>query len=103
MRPTFFCLLLFLFAAACGDGSGKPVDEKVAARLRTTMEKYLYDSHKLDTSKVTYEVKKVFYFETKEVYVCEFNVHVAVPQKIDTTGIMTADISKDFLTVKRKS
>ena len=68
----------------------------------TTMQKFLYQQVNNDSTKVKYQVNKVYYFETKEIYLCEFNVRV-VSQKLDTTGTMTADISKDFLTVKRKS
>jgi hypothetical protein len=78
------------------------VDEKVASRLKTTMQEYLYKEVNNDSSKVKYHVNEVYYFETNKIYLCEFNVRV-VSAKLDTTGIMTADISKDFLTVKRKS
>jgi hypothetical protein len=101
MRNSIFSLLLLLLLS-CNNNPKSSFDEKIASRLMTTMQKFLYEQVSNDSTKVKYHVNKVYYFETKQIYLCEFNVRV-VSQKLDTTGVMTADISRDFLTVKRKS
>jgi hypothetical protein len=69
-------------------------------KLMTTMQEYL---NKTAKPGVTYAVKDVTFFpdEIKKEYNCEFKVNMRVG-KIDTTGIMTADIPNDFSTVERK-
>jgi len=52
-----------------------------------------------------YKVEDVTFFADKEkkVYNCEFHVNVkAELAKLDTTGIMKADIPNDFSKVMRK-
>lgn len=74
----------------------------VRDRLTQAMTKFLYEEHGGDTSKVHYDIQKVYYFEEKTFFNCQFTVHMKLPN-YDTTGFMSAEISKDFETVKRKS
>ena len=70
--------------------------------LKAAMHTYLLQQRpNLDTSRVHYDVLKVAYYENKDFYDCEFTVRLRSPQ-IDTTGIMTATVTKDFATVHRK-
>ena len=98
-------ILLLVFLMACSRGSA-PVD--VESKLKLAMYDHLTKGHINDTARVKYEVKTVHYFEEKTYYTCEFEVvetfHVSdsTNQTKDTTGYMSATISKDFATVTRK-
>lgn len=77
---------------------------EVERELKTAMTNYLYKQIHNDSSKARYDIQQVTFFEDKEFYECEFKVHLYIVQKNhDTTGIMTARISKDFSSVRRKS
>jgi hypothetical protein len=72
--------------------------------LMTTMGLYLNHQAKIDTSRVKFQVLEVAFFEGKMGYICNFKVNMK--QKMDsmikdTTGSMSANISKDFKTVSR--
>lgn len=75
---------------------------QVESRLKDAMKDYLYKEINYDSSKATYNVLDVNYFEDKTFFECEFHVRMK-SKNLDTTGIMTARISKDFSKVKRKS
>jgi hypothetical protein len=97
---VLFTLLLFSSFIGCSDASLEY--NKVQGRLISSMQTYLYKEINNDSSKVKYHVQEVRFFEDKEFYECEFKVHMQT-KSLDTTGFMTARISKDFNTVKRKS
>jgi hypothetical protein len=72
--------------------------------LKNAMGMYLNHSPKIDTSRVKFDVLEVSYFEEKEYYVCHFKVNMKQErnnQLLDTTGLMTAHISKDLKNVSR--
>ena len=71
-------------------------------RLKKAMTTYLYQKINNDSTHVKFRVESVTFFEENTLYDCEFNVHL-IRDKHDTSGIMTATISKSFKTVKRKT
>ncbi len=75
--------------------------ENTEESLKKAMTQFLYNSINNDSSRVKYNVQDVTYFEEEIDYQCEFTVHVSVKGRSDTTGTMTAEISKDFKTVTR--
>jgi hypothetical protein len=94
-------LLLALSLCSC---KRKPVDEKAKKeiRLKAAMQAELYRAINNDSSAIRYRVLDVTFFEEKDRFICEFKVSL-LQNAHDTTGIMTADISKDMTVVKRKS
>lgn len=100
MRTTI-AILLLIAVAGCKNPSAKDSREKKESRLKAAMLQKLYKDINFDSSKAKYEILNVSFFEGREYYNCEFKVHLKQP-KLDTTGIMTADISKDMSVVKRK-
>ena len=93
----FGCIVL----AGCKH-SAADSDAYVRDHLTNAMTKFLYEQVNNDSSKVHYEIKKLYYFEEKTYFNCQFSVHMKLPT-YDTTGVMTAIISKDFKTVTRRS
>ena len=71
-------------------------------RLKKAMTTYLYQKINNDSAHVKFRVESVTFFEENTLYDCEFNVHL-IRDNHDTSGIMTATISKSFKTVKRKT
>ena len=102
MRYFFTVVLLFVTALACKQKvlSGAELEKK----LINTMQNYLNDEAKTKPGTVTYTVKDVSFYADKDKrqYNCEFHVDMHVPGKIDTTGLMTANIPNDFSKVERK-
>lgn len=83
----------------------KTSKKEVEDNLKTAMNLYLNHQPRLDTSKVRFKVLDVSYYEDKMTYICEFRVNMSrkINNQIrDTSGIMAANISKDFKTVGRK-
>ena len=73
--------------------------------LKTAMELYLNHQPKIDTSRVKFKVLEVSFFEAKLGYICDFKVNMKDRRDstlIDTTGVMNANISKDFKEVSRR-
>ena len=68
--------------------------------LKTAMQTFLYNKVGNDSANVKYRVLDVTYFEENDKYLCEFKVHM-IEKMLDTTGIMKANISKDFKKVDR--
>jgi hypothetical protein len=78
--------------------------EDVQESLKAAMDLYLNHQPRIDTSRVKFRVKEVIYFEDKTFYLCNFKVNMKekrVNQIFDTTGNMSARISKDFKDVHR--
>jgi hypothetical protein len=70
-------------------------------QLKLSMHKFLISRPNYDSTKLKFDVQKVYFFEDKAIYECEFVVHMW-SNGHDTTGVMTATITKDFTIVKRK-
>ncbi|MBG9378337.1 hypothetical protein I5907_19015 [Panacibacter sp. DH6] len=98
MKRLTAILLLFIFAAC----NNNPSPAETEARLKQTMLSYLFkENAKGDTSAIKFRIDKVYYFDNKVNYNCEFYVHMVIPGKVDTTGVMKAIVSKDYTDVKR--
>jgi hypothetical protein len=100
MRSFFTLILLLTIALACKQKfiSGPELENK----LIKTMQDYLDETGKPGA---VYKVEDVIFYADKEkkLYLCEFHVNVkASAVKLDTTGIMKADIPNDFSKVMRK-
>lgn len=65
-----------------------------------SMKTYLYNGINNDSSNIKYRVLDVNYFEDTDKFICEFKVNMKT-KLFDTTGIMKANITKDFKTVDR--
>jgi hypothetical protein len=86
---------MLLLAAGCKE---TPSNEAVIdARLIEAMSNHLTTTGKPGTA---FTVKEVIYTEKNNEYYCEFRVNMKTNVQ-DTTGTMTAFISKDFKTVNR--
>jgi hypothetical protein len=100
MRSFFTFILLLTLAVACKQKviSGVELENK----LMKTMQDYLNETGKPGA---VYKVEDVIFYadQEKRLYNCEFHVNVkASAVKLDTTGIMRADITGDFSKVLRK-
>ena len=76
----------------------------VQESLKAAMDLYLNHQPRIDTSRVKFHVMEVIYFEDKTNYLCNFKVNMKekrINQLFDTTGNMSARISKDFKNVSR--
>jgi hypothetical protein len=97
MKAIIFALLLFA-GMSC---KRKLSRSDVEIQLKSAMHEFLIRRPNYDSTKLKYEVQKVYFYEDKTAYDCEFVVHMWV-NGYDTSGVMTASISKDFSSVKRK-
>jgi hypothetical protein len=100
MRYSLTVFVLLTFAIACKQKviSGPELENK----LIKTMQDYL---NKTGKQGAVYKVEDVTFFadKQKKLYNCEFHVNVqAGAVKLDTTGVMKADIPNDFSKVMRK-
>ena len=98
MRYFFTFILLLALGSGCKPKvlSGTALQNK----LVETMNDYL---HKTLQPGVEFTIKDVIYYpeETKKDYICQFHVNMHFKNK-DTTGIVAAVISNDFLKVERQ-
>ena len=94
-------ILLFAIASflSC---KRKMSNDDVEMELKKALTEHLYKAINYDSARIKYEVKTVTFYEGETNYDCEFKVRVVSPNH-DTTGIMTARISKDFSKVTRRS
>ena len=97
MKLRVFSILFFTVLFSC---KAKDTPDDVRSDLANAMQTYLYNQINNDSSNVKYRVQKVIYFEDKDKYICEFTVNVKA-KLYDSTGIMKADITKDFKKVNR--
>ena len=74
--------------------------EDIEARLKMTMQDYLYKKINYDSSVVKYNVESVIYYAEQDYYHCEFNVRMKTANQ-DTVGLMIADVKGDFKEVRR--
>jgi len=100
MRSRVLAILFFVFVLSCKAKDSTPAD--IENDLKKTMQTYLYNTIHNDSSNVKYRVKDVIYYDDKErnIYICEFTVNLK-DKLFDTTGIMKANISRDFKKVVR--
>jgi len=98
MKPVVLFVAILSFFACKRSMS----QDDIETELKKAMTNHLYKSINNDTSRARYEVKSVAFYEEKNVYDCEFKVRVTA-KNYDTTGMMTAKITKDFSRVMRKS
>lgn len=100
MKKIAALMLVSLLCACVRQHQDTP--EETKAKLKAAMQDFLYKGVNYDSSRVQFHVMEVIYYETQPFYECEFKVHLHNPNT-DTTGIMSARISKDFKEVARKS
>jgi len=101
-RNTYNWIYLVALLLSLGSCSRKLSHEQVEAKLKEAMKTFLQKQEfRYDTTKTEFAIDSVIYYEDKSFYECEFNVHLK-KKNYDTTGIMTARISRDFLRVTRK-
>jgi hypothetical protein len=93
------CILIFVISCA---RKIPPVD--VPASLKSAWLTYLKHQPNYDSTRVRFEVKDVYFFPDTAAYICRFKVRMQVPSRnIDTVGMMSGTVSKDFTVVHRKS
>ncbi len=97
MRFRAFIILIGVCVFSC---KAKNSQQDVENTLKSTMQTYLYNAINNDSSNAKYRVLDVTYYEDKDKFICEFKVNLKA-KLFDTTGIMKANISKDFQKVSR--
>jgi hypothetical protein len=98
MRSRLIAMLSLTIMLSCQAKNPGPVS--VEDTLKKTMQAFLYKAVNNDSSYVKYQIEKVIYYDDNTKYICNFTVHVKATN-FDTTGVMKAHISKDFLKVDR--
>jgi hypothetical protein len=98
----FLVVLSGIFLYSCLKKDDKKQTEE---NLKTAMDLFLNHNPKVDTSRVKFKTLEVSYFEAKMGYICEFKVNMKEKRDsmlLDTTGMMNANVSKDFRDVSRR-
>ena len=97
MKNILIIILFLALNSGCKPKTLSGVD--LENKLMETMDDYL---HKTLQPGMVFKVKDVTYYpdKVKNLYLCEFHVSMHLHQK-DTTGVMAASITPDFLTVSR--
>jgi hypothetical protein len=98
MRSRVFAILFFVLSLSCKSKNATPAE--IENDLKSAMQTYLYSTVNNDSTNIKYRVQDVTYFEDKDKYICEFKVNLK-EKLFDTTGIMKANISKDFKKIDR--
>jgi hypothetical protein len=99
---VFIAVLSGIFLFSCLKKDDKKQTEE---NLKTAMDLFLNHNPKVDTSRVKFKTLEVSYFEAKMGYICEFKVNMKERRDtmiLDTTGMMNANVSKDFREVSRR-
>jgi hypothetical protein len=106
MNKNFYLIFLSLsgifFLGAC---IKKDSPKQIEENLKISMELSLNHNPRIDTSRVKFKVLEVTYFEAPKGFICEFKVNMKEKRDgelKDTTGMMSANISKDFKNVTRR-
>jgi hypothetical protein len=94
-------LLIYVFGITQVSCVKKPSKADIEKSLITAMGNHLNADPQIDTSVVKFKVLSVTYYEEVVNYACEFKVEMKTDHS-DTTGIMTARISKNFDKVIRR-
>ena len=97
-KIPIYCALLIIGGTGCKRTLSH---DEVETELKKAMALNFYKAINYDSSRVKFDAQSVTYFEDKDFYECEFKVKLT-ERGHDTTGIMTARISKDFSIVRRK-
>jgi hypothetical protein len=98
-----FRVIIVLFFALVGSCVAKDsTTAGIKDDLKNAMRTYLYGQISNDSSNIKYIIEDVVYYDDdiKHRYICEFKVNLKA-KLFDTTGIMKADVSKDFKKVTR--
>lgn len=98
MRLRLIAILFLSLMFSCKAKESSPAG--IEDDLKNAMQAYLYNAINNDSTNVKYRVQDVTYFEDKDKYICEFKVNLKA-KLFDTTGIMKADVSKDFKKITR--
>lgn len=96
-----FLLGMFFFISCIKKDGPKQIEEN----LKASMELSLNHNPRIDTSRVKFKVLEVSYFEAPKGFICEFKVNMKEKTNgvlKDTTGMMSANISKDYKNVTRR-
>ena len=99
---AFIAIVCTFVLFSCVKKAGK---QELEDNLKAAMSAHLNHDPAIDSSRVKFYVQEVTFFEEKEDYLCEFKVNMkekAMDQLKDTTGMMSAKISKDFKDVTRR-
>ena len=92
---------IIIFALSC---ARKIPPADVPTSLKSAWLTYLKHQPNYDSTSVRYEIKDVYFFADTAAYLCRFKVRMQVPSRnIDTIGMMSGTVSKDFTVVHRKS
>lgn len=92
---------IFLFTLACERPLPPP---RVQEHLKSAWLTYLHRQPTYDSTKVSFQIVDVAYFEDTTYYICNFKVRMKVPSRnLDTVGTMSGYVSKDFKVVHRRS
>ena len=106
MKKRILTILLILLSGIFLFSCLKKDDKKqTEENLKTAMDLFLNHNPKIDTSRVKFKTLEVSYFEGKMGYICEFKVNMKEKRDtmiVDTTGMMNANVSKDFRDVSRR-
>ena len=90
---------MIFFAMAC---ARKIPAADIPGELKTTWLTYLKHEPNIDTNRVRFEIKDVYFYADTAAYICQFKVRMQVPsERKDTVGMMGGTISKDFTVVHR--
>jgi hypothetical protein len=93
----YFFTLIFLLMLTAGCRQRQLSQAEMENKLKETMKDYL---DKKPHKGVVFTIKDVIFYPEKTFYRCEFHVDMRYGNK-DTSGIMTANILKDFSKVER--
>jgi hypothetical protein len=75
----------------------------VRDELKSAFLTYLKQQPNIDSNKVKFDIKEVYFYADTAVYICQFKVRVQNPSTMyDTTGMMAGTVSKDFTVVHRR-
>jgi len=105
MKKTRFILILIFGSFILFSCHKKLSRNELENNLKTAMGLFLNHDPKVDTAKIKFTVLEVSYFEAPKGYICDFKVNMkdqSNGRNIDTTGMMSANISKDFKDVSRR-
>jgi hypothetical protein len=101
-KKVALCFIWFLALVFSNGCIRKPSPADLESNLKAAMARSLNNDPGIDSTKVKFTVLEVNYFEEKDTYACEFKVNMKTAN-VDTTGIMSANISKDFAKILRKN
>ena len=100
---VFIALLSGIFLFSC---LKKDTKKQTEENLKTAMGLYLNHQPRVDTNRVKFKVLEVSFYEAKLGFICDFKVNMKEKRDsslVDTTGYMSANISKDFKDVSRRN